>query len=304
MAVGMIKGQDVPVAAVVDNRSIEVEHIAKILMSKLNTAITTAGVHSEGERGLYLAGELIPTEEDYVDTGMKKLIIRGYNLSLRIEQPMLGLQFGAVEIPLEGSGVSSTKAAIDAVRKFNPSASLTQNFISSSIKKADSYYSENIGSIIDKAKMLAKGGDYDAGIALLWGCPNLPSIHEEVYKAMTELYMAKQNKECSNLLARAHSAYSLKKYAEAEEYIKAIDTDSSCAGEARKLSERIGGEVRQEEKERQKRIDRENERRFQSAEDERSRRFQLEKRRIAAIENVAKSYFDGQRNAYHYYIVR
>ncbi|MBD5344818.1 MAG: hypothetical protein HDR90_07535 [Bacteroides sp.] len=116
--------QDLPIIAVIDNRSVDVSHIAKSLDARLNTAIKSAGIHSEGEEGLYLVGELIPISEETVETGMRKIKIKNFELSLRLEQPQLNLQFGQTIIPLKGSGFDSTKAAMDAVQHINPSASV------------------------------------------------------------------------------------------------------------------------------------------------------------------------------------
>lgn len=286
-----VQAQNVPVAAIVDNRSVDLNHIAKSLNSKLDNAIVTAGVHSENERGLYLVGTLIPNGEDVVDTGMKKLTVRTYTLSLRIEQPLLDIRFGSIEIPLEGSGKSSIQASMDAVRKFNPSASDVQNFIKSSINNADIYFVDNINNIIDKANMLAKSGDYEAGIALLWGCPNIPTIHTNVYEALGNLYEAMQKNDCSTLLACARSAYSLKQYEKAAILLSDIKPESVCIEEAKALSSKIAQEIRQEEKD--LRILDEN---------ERERQAKLEAKRISAVENIANAYLSNHKTTYHYHI--
>lgn len=300
---GLLNAQVVPVTAIVDNRSVDVEHTAKILSMKLNSALTDAGAHGESERGLYLVGELVPTGEDMVDTGMKKIIIRTYNLSLRMEQPMLDMQFGSLIIPLEGSGVNDTKAAVDAIKKFNPASSTTQNFIVETMQKANDYFVDNIDNIIDKAYVLAKNDDYDAGMALLWGCPNFSSIHSKVYAAMDHLYVQKQNKECTNLMVNARTAYSLKKYEEAMSYINEIDVESNCAREAEKLAKTIGQEIRQAEIDEQRRKDLELERQFQSAENERERKYELSKRRISAIENIASTFLQSKYAKFNYHIL-
>ena len=298
---GFLRAQNVPVTAVVDTGSVDVEHTAKLLYSKLNSAITQSGTHSESERGLYLVGELIPTGEDVVDTGMKKIIIRRYDLSLSIEQPMLDMQFGSLEIPLEGSGTTDAKVALDAIRKFNPESSSTQNLILESMKKADDYFINNVDNIIDKANMLGKSGDYDAGIALLWGCPNLPSIHAKVYNALEHLYLLKQNKDCANLFANANTAYSLKQYDEAISLLNQIDVESVCASEAKALAQKIGQEIRTAEEVERQREDKEQERQFQSEENQREREYKLERKRISAIESVATSYLNSHRSVFHYY---
>lgn len=293
---------DLPVVAVIDNRTLDVTHIAKSLHSRLSSALSSAGIHSEGEEGLYLVGELIPVSEETVETGMRKIKILKFELSLRLEQPMLNLQFGQTTIPLEGSGYDSTKAAMDAVRNFNPSASGIQDFISESVRKADEYYISHIDAIIDKAEMLAKGGNYDEAIALLWGCPNSNAIHTKTYAALDRIYLARQNHDCSMLMKKAHAAYAIKDYDEMKLCLEEIDADSNCASEAIALAKKAGVEIRKEEREAFDRQERSEARAYAAMEKDRDRRHELEKQRISAISGIAKAYAQSHRSTYHYHI--
>lgn len=295
-------GQDLPIIAVIDNRSVDVSHIAKSLDARLNTALKSAGIHSEGEEGLYLVGELIPVSEETVETGMRKIKIKNYELSLRLEQPQLNLQFGQTVIPLKGSGLDSTKAAMDAIQHLNPSASGLQGFISDAVQKAHEYYTTHIDAIIDKANMLSKSGQYDEAIALLWACPNSTTIHHQVYQALEKIYSAKQNYECSMIMKQAESAYALKKYDEMKYLLDSIDSDSPCASTASALAKKAGIEIRNDEKAALAREERERERAYTAAEKDKQREYNLEKQRISAISGIAKEYLRNHRTTYHYYV--
>lgn len=299
---GLSKGQDLPIAAVIDNRSIEVGHIAKSLDSKLNDALNSAGIHSEGEEGLYLVGELNPVSEETVETGMRKIIIKNYELSVRLEHPQLNLKFGQTTIPLKGSGYDSTKAAMDAVRHLNSSASGLQSFISESAKKAQEYYATHIDAIIDKANVLSRAGQYDEAIALLWACPNSTAIHVKVYDALKKIYLAKEDHDCSMLMKQAESAYALKNYDEMKRILDSIDSNSRYAASASELARKAGIEIRNEEKEALAREERALERAYASEEHNRQREHELEKQKIAAISGIAKEYLRNRRNVYHYYV--
>ena len=294
-------GQDLPIIAVIDNRSVDVSHIAKSLDARLNTALKSAGIHSEGEEGLYLVGELIPTSEETVDTGMRKIKIKNFELSLRLEQPQLNLQFGQTIIPLKGSGYDSTKAAMDAIQHLNPSASGLQGFISDAVQKAHEYYATHIDAIIDKANMLSKSGQYDEAIALLWACPNSNSIHHQVYQALEKIYSAKQNYECSMIMKKAESAYALKRYDEMKYLLDSIDSDSPCAASASALAKKAGIEIRNYEKTVLAREEQEAKRAYALAEKDRQREYNLEQQRISAITNIAREYYKSRRIIYHYY---
>jgi len=294
--------QDLPVMAVIDNRSVDDTHVAKSLDARLNTALKSAGILSEGEAGLYLVGELIPVSEETVETGMRKIKVRNYELSLRLEQPLLDLQFGHTIVSLKGSGFDAAKAAMDAVKQFNPNASGIQGFISESVGKAHEYYATHIDAIIDKAEILRKSGQYDEAIALLWACPNSSAIHVKVYQALERIYDARQNYECSMLMKQAESAYAMKRYDEMKRLLDSIDSDSQCASEAIDLAKKAGVEIRKDESEERAREERERERAYAHAEKNNQREYNLESQRISAISGIAKEYLRSQRPTYHYHM--
>ena len=294
--------QDLPIIAVIDNRSVDVSHIAKSLEARLNTALKSAGIHSEGEEGLYLVGELIPISEETVETGMRKIKIKNFELSLRLEQPQLNLQFGQTIIPLKGSGFDATKAAMDAIQHLNPSDSSLHGFILDTMQKAHEYYTTHIDAIIDKANMLSKSGQYDEAIALLWACPNSNSIHHQVYHALEKIYSAKQNYECSMVMKQAESAYALKNYEDMKRLLDSIDANSPCFASASALAKKAGIEIRNDEKNALAREERERERVYASAEKDKQRTYNLEKQRISAISSIAKEYLRNHHTTYHYYV--
>lgn len=302
VSAGLAYSQDLPVIAVVDNRSVDINHIAKSLDARLNTALKSAGIHSEGEEGLYLVGELIPVSEETVETGMRKIIKKEFELSLRLEQPQLDIQFGQTVVALKGSGFDSAKAAMDAVRKLNPSAPALQEFISESVAKAHEYYSTHIDAIIDKANTLSQSGQYDEAIALLWACPNSTSIHHKVYQTLDKIYLAKRNHDCEMIMKQAESAYALKRYDEMKRLLDSIDSDSRCAAAATALAKKAGIEIRNDEAAALEREERETERAYAAAEKDKQRQYNLEKQRISAISGIAKEYLRNRRTVYHYYI--
>ena len=293
--------QGLPITAVIDNRSVDVPHIAKSLGARLNTALKSAGIHSEGEDGLYLVGELIPVSEETVETGMRKINIKNFELSLRLEQPQLNLQFGQTVIPLKGTGFDSTKAAADAIQHLNPNAPGLQAFISDAVTKAHEYYITNIDALINKAYTLSKTGQYEEAIALLWACPNSLSTPHQVHNALCDIYLTKQNYECSMIMKQAESAYALKRYDEMKYLLDSIDCDSQCAASASALAKKAGIEIRNSEKEALAREEQEAKRAYALEEKDRQREYNLEQQRISAITTIAREYYKSRRISYHYY---
>ena len=292
-------GNGIPVLGVVDTRSINAEHIGKILWSRLNKAITDCGAQSE-EGGLILVAELVPVSKETVETGMRKIQLHTYSLHLRMEQPFYKQRFGALDIDLKGSGHDVEKAAMDAVRNFNPSGTSVENFIRESISSANDYYQNNINRLIQEADLIAKGGQYDEAIAMLWALPQNTDYSTKINTQLEKVYLMKQNHDCGALLAKAKSAYAIKNYTEALEWISQIDSDSNCHAEALQLTSLIAKEIRIEDKEELARQERSEQRYYKAMDKESERAAKLEGQRISAIAGVAKAYFNSHKSVYHY----
>lgn len=305
------RGQGLPVTVAIAPTSTEVANVAKVLTGKLNTALNDAGIHSAGEAGMFLAAELTPLSSETVEGGMRKIRINKYELHLKVEQPILSLQFGALTIPLNGSGYDDAKAAMDAVRSINASSSSLRQFLTSSVQKASEYYETSISSIIQKAMALSKNRQFDEAIALLWAVPATPSLQSQVYPAIETIFAKMQRDQCSNIVAAARNAYAMKDYQTAADLLNTVLAESDCGAEARQLSERIGTEIRTAEREQQAREDRREEREFTAAENERNRRHATERARINAnarterarlnaTSQIAKAYYGSLRRNIYY----
>ena len=292
-------GNGIPVLGVVDTRSINAEHIGKFLWSKLNKAITDCGAQSE-EGGLILVAELVPVSKETVETGMRKIQLHTYSLHLRMEQPFYKQQFGVLDIDLKGSGYDVEKAAMDAVRNFNQSETSVENFIRKSISSANDYYQNNINRLIQEADLIAKGGQYDEAIAMLWALPKNTDYSPKINTQLEKVYLMKQNHDCGALLAKAKSAYAIKNYTQALEWISQIDSYSNCHTEALQLTSRIAKEIRIEDKEELARQERSEQRYYKAMDKESERAAKLEGQRISAIAGVAKAYFNSHKSVYHY----
>ena len=300
LTTGIANAAGLPVSVAVENNGVASENAATILKSKLESALTDAGIHSEDYAGLFMIAKLSLESEQTVEGGMRKLKMSRYELSLSLEQPVLAHRFATTSITLTGSGTDGNKALMDAIRKLNPSSSVLSSFITSSNRQAEDYYTSNQDAIIAKAMTLGINKEYDAAIALLWALPYNPSTYERVTSAVKELYTKMQREECSSMLAKARTAYSLKHFEEAAEWIASIDPSSECGAEASKLASRIGTEFRNDEKERQRRIDEAAMRESMMEDRERQRQHELKKKGIEASADVAKAYYRSRLRTVYY----
>lgn len=298
----LVVGADMPVSIVVDAASVPNENASKILISKLETALTDAGIHSESGCGLFLVAKMSCLSEQTVEGGMRKIKAKKYELTLSMVQPIMEHQFGSYSMTLDGAGTDDTKALTDAIRKINPAGSGLFKFITTISNKALDYYSTNLKNILSKAKTLSNNHEYDAAIALLWALPYSEQASPEIHRTLNEIYGKMQREQCSQLLHKARTAFSLKQYEEASQWLAAIDAESECGGEAKALIAKMGNEIRTEEKEQQRRQDAAEKRREQIAERDRARATDLEKHRISSMASVARAYYKSRARTVYYVI--
>ncbi len=108
-----------------------------------------------------------------------------------------------------------------------------------------------------------------------------------------DIYERYQNVQCERLIQNAKGCIALKDYSGAAEYLVRIDPESQCKSECTQLLDSIKQQVDKEEAEtieRKFRI-------FDTLAD-------LEKQRISAIRDIAKSYYSNQPAIHYTQIVK
>lgn len=270
-------------------------NVAKVLETKLQTSLSSAGIPSAGDAGLFLKASFSQVGEHTVEGGMRKIKTCTYVLCVSVVHPVLEHTFGSMTFDLEGVGFDADKAATDAVRKIYPQAPQFVKFLLSSQDMASAYYRDNIGSLIAKARTLASAKDYDAAVALLWSLPQSSEISSAAYSALNEIFAKMQREQCSSLLQQARNAYALKNYDAASACLDAIDPLSECGTEAQKLMTDIGNEIRTAEREAAAMNERAAEREAAMRDKELQRRHDTARQAASAIAAVASAYYQSRR---------
>lgn len=289
---------NIGVSVVVNCKSVPDQVIAKTLQTKLERALTDAGIPSSDEAGLFLVANIMPISEQVVEGGMRKIRQANYELDLELLHPIIGTKFGTHSLPLKGAGYDKNKTLMDAVRKINSASSSLTEFLHTSIYQASAYYANNFDAILSKARVMSQGRNYDSALTLLWTLPVSPSTSEIVHQQISEIYAKIQREECQSIMQKANNAYALKNYTEAIDWLNAIDLDSPCGEEAKALTSTIGAVIRAEEKEQQMRADERERRIMQMVENENQRRHELDKHKIDAVSSVARAFLGSLRRGY------
>lgn len=288
------------VAVAVDGRTVGDAAVSKMIQSRLERSLSGSGIITGDDAALFLTVSLVPVSQNTIEGGMRNIRQATYDLSLELLHPILGTKFGTYTVTLAGDGYDDKKALTNAVRKLNESGSALTGFLTGAVDAASKYYAANLETIISKARTLSVNQDYEAAIALLWNVPESGALAQRVHGELEDIFMKMQREKCGGLLQKARNAYALKQYAEAMEWLNAIDAGSPCGVDAQQLSDEIGASIRSEEQEQMRRDDERERMQYEMIERESVRKHELEKHRADAIASVARAYLEQERRTVYY----
>lgn len=288
------------VSVAVDGRTVGDAAVSKMIQSRLERSLSGAGIITGDDAALFLTVSLVPVSQNTIEGGMRNIRQVSYDLTMELLHPILGTKFGTYTVTLAGDGYDDKKAMTNAVRKLNESGSALTGFLTGAVDAALRYYDDNLETIISKARTLSVNQEYEAAIALLWNVPESAALSQRVHGELEDIFMKMQSEKCGALLQKARNAYALKQYAEAMEWLNAIDAGSPCGADARQLGDEIGASVRAEEQEQMRRDDERERMQYEMAERESVRRHEMEKQRADAIAGVARAYLEQERRTVYY----
>jgi len=263
------------------------------LHHKIEQIATANGVatYSDGTFILYPAFDFC--EMQTVESGMKNIIVANTELILSVIQVSTGMKVNSVSVSLSGNGFNKSEAVANAISKIDTQSPVYAKFLSESKTRIYSYYETNCSKLLQKAKALAAQEQYEAALAELACFPSSLPSYAQVIPVMMDIYKHYQNVHCERLIQNAKGCIALKDYSGAVEYLVRIDPESQCKSECSQLLDAIKQQVDKEEAEaieRKFRI-------FDTLVD-------LEKQRISAIRDIAKSYYSNQPAIHYTQIVK
>ena len=263
------------------------------LCHEIEQIATANGVatYSDGTFILYPAFDFFDVRT--VESGMKNIIVVNTELTLSVMQVSTGMKVNYVSVSLSGSGFNKSEAVANTISKINTQSPVYAKFLSESKTRIYSYYETNCSKLLQKAKVLAAQQQYEAALAELACFPaSLPS-YAQVVSVMMDIYKRYQNIRCERLIREAQGCIALKDYSGAVEYLVQIDPESRCNSECTRLLDSIKQQI---DKEKAEAI----ERKFRIFDTLAN----LEKQRISAIRDIAKSYYSNQPAIHYTQIVK
>lgn len=173
-------------------------------------------------------------DAETVEGGMQNVYSIKAQMTLFIKQ-YNGVLVGSVSKTYSGFGKSKNQAIVNAIQNINPQEPAFKRFMDNAKEKIVDYYVTHCGQMIDKAEMLSSQEKYDEAIALLMSIPENVTCYSNVMAKVSSLYEKMQDKICQQQISEAKVAFAKTDYDEAYAKIGSISATSKCYNEAMKM---------------------------------------------------------------------
>lgn len=264
------------------------------LQHKIEQIATANGVATDADGTFVMYPVFDLVEMRTVESGMKNIIVAKAEMTLCVIQVSTGMKVNSVLTPLPGSGFNKSEVIANAISKIDTQSPVYAKFLSESKTRIYSYYEMNCSKLLQKAKALAAQQQYEAALAELACFPTSLPSYTQVVSVMMDIYTRYKNIRCERLIQEAQGCIALKDYSGAVEYLVQIDPESRRnSEECTRLLDSIKQYV---DKEASEAINRKF-RVFDTLVD-------LEKQRISAIRDIAKTYYSNQPTIQYTQIIK
>lgn len=209
------------------------------LKNKLSQVLSRSGVVGAESSAIVLVPEVHVADSSSVFGGMRTISSVRLDVTLSVKHLITNTTFCSYEIETKGEAYSvrdAKRSAISRINALNPDYS---KFIEEAKIRVCDYFSRNTSALISKANTLAVQKKYDEALALLSAYPESLSGFAEVSAAMSSILDMCKTEYCGQILMSAQSAFSKRDYAQAADIASMVDSQSSCAEQARALLESV-----------------------------------------------------------------
>tara|TARA_Y100000385_G_C12967209_1_gene582390 strand:+ start:37 stop:984 length:948 start_codon:yes stop_codon:yes gene_type:complete len=261
------------------------------LENKIIQSATKYGICGKGLFSDFIIYPVITYNDGETVSGMKNIIVKEMDFSLHIKSVSDNKIFASYGKTLTGAGKSASSACNNAINEIRISDKGLSDFYIRANKKILAYYESRCDIIISKADVLAKMEKFDEAFAILMSIPaQSTDCYSKIKKKSIQVYKSYLDKECKSILMKAKSSKANGYNIDALRLASQIDPSSSCFSEAKQIIKQIESDIDAEE---QKQWDLQ----LKIYDDA----IELEKIRIEAIKEIAKSYYESKPTTFNYY---
>lgn len=258
----------------------------KIIQSATKYGICGKGLHSD-----FIIYPVLTFDNSALSSGMQEMVVVDIDFTLHIKNINDNKIFSSYSKTLTGASKTKNSAIKNAFNEIRISDKYIQEFYELAENKIYKYYKANCENIIAKADVLAKMQKFEEAFGVLMSIPaEVNDCYEKIKKKSITIYKAYLNKECKSIMINSKSEKAKSYYFSALNLAAQIDPSSSCYKEAQGMIKDIENIINAEEKKQW-------ELQLKKYSDE----IELEKIRINAVKEMAKSYYESQPDTINYY---
>jgi hypothetical protein len=266
------------------------------LETKIAQIITASGLAATGyNNNFVIYPKFAINESNIVEGGMQNITVVTADLSLFIKQVNNDMLFSSISKSLKGSGSSKELAITNAILQIQTKDPEFKTFIEAGKTKIIQYYEVNCTDIIKKSDSYVKMQQYEQAFGLLMTVPDeVTSCYSQIQSKAIEIYKAYQTQKCAEQIQKAKASIATTDYNTALNILEEVDPSASCFNESQTLEKSIETKIAAEEK-----------KQWDFKMKQNNDAVSLEEQRIAAIKEIAVSYYKSQPTTVNYnYIVK
>lgn len=234
-----VQANNIYISVAMPNDCILNSNTKSILKNKLLQILSTKGVAGTEYGALVIVPEVKIINSNSIYGGMKQILSVELGITVTVKNMITNTIFNTIEITSKGEGYSDSEAKRSAINKIDAQNTDYSRFVENTKLRISDYYRNNTTVLITQANTLASQQLFDEALALLSTYPKSLPAYTEVSNAMTTIFKKYQTQYCSQILLSAQAAYSRHDYTEATELASIIDSQSSCAEQAKALLKAI-----------------------------------------------------------------
>lgn len=172
-------------------------------------------------------------------------LIRNVNLvkaelTLLAKNALDGSMYGSIVVPIAGSGKGSMDQTLRSlIANIKVTDAQYSRFIRNARQKIMDHYTQNCGTIMQKAQVMMNTGKYDDAVAYLSCVPETTPCYEQAAEALIQASGLAKNMDCEAQILVARNYYIRHEYEKALDVLTKIPMSSNCSNAARALTDSI-----------------------------------------------------------------
>lgn len=217
------------------------QDVAKALKLKVEQILSRNGAGATSMYNAFVIEPQLNLLEEMATEGLiRNVSLIKAELTLLAKNALDGSLYGSIVVPISGNGKGSKDETLRSLIT-NIKATDTQysRFIRNARQKVIDHYTQNCGTIIQKAQVMINTDRYNEAIAYLGCVPETVPCYEQASEALVQAYGLSKNVECEGQILMARNLYIRQKYDEALDILSKIPQSSNCNAEARALTDSV-----------------------------------------------------------------